>query len=119
MNKRLFISLGLLLAVNRAFASGDYGPHAKPAANVAQATQPATAATSTMTEGEVRKVDMDNKKLTLKHGEIKNLDMPGMTMVFQVKDPAMLGKVKTGDKVRFSAEKIDGAFTVTNIEAAK
>ena len=72
-----------------------------------------------MTEGEVRKVDMDNKKLTLKHGEIKNLEMPGMTMVFQVKDPAMLDKVKAGDKVRFTAEKVNGAYTVTAIEAAR
>ena len=62
---------------------------------------------------------MDTKKITLKHGEIKNLGMPGMTMVFQVKDPAMLDKVKTGDKVRFTAEKMNGALTVTNIEAAK
>jgi len=71
------------------------------------------------TEGEVRKVDLDAKKLTLRHGEIKNLGMPGMTMVFQVKDPAMLDKVKAGDKVRFTAEKINGAFTVTTLEAAK
>lgn len=79
-------------------------------------TDPATA---TPTDGEVRKVDLEQKKLTLKHGEIKNLNMPGMTMVFQVKDPAMLEKVKTGDKVRFTAEKINGAFTVTTIESAK
>jgi Cu(I)/Ag(I) efflux system protein CusF len=71
------------------------------------------------TDGEVRKIDLDAKKLTLKHAEIKNLDMPGMTMVFQVKDPAMLDKLKPGDKVRFTAEKINGAYTVTTIEAAK
>ncbi len=118
--KTVFLSVGMLCLAGHAFASGDHGaPHAKPRAQAVTTTQPVAAATSAMTEGEVRKVDMDNKKLTLKHGEIKNLDMPGMTMVFQVKDPAMLGKVKTGDKVRFSAEKIDGAFTVTNIEAAK
>ena len=72
-----------------------------------------------MTEGEIRKVDKDNKKITIKHGEIKNLDMPGMTMVFQVKDPAMLDKVKTGDKVRFKAEKANGAMVVTDIQLAK
>lgn len=70
-----------------------------------------------MTDGEVRKVDMDSKKITLRHGEIKNLGMPGMTMVFQVKDPAMLDKVKAGDKVRFTAEKINGAFTVMTLAA--
>ena len=72
-----------------------------------------------MTEGEIRKVDKDNKKITIKHGEIKNLDMPGMTMVFQVKDPAMLDKVKAGDKVRFKAEKANGAMVVTDIQLAK
>lgn len=72
---------------------------------------------SSPTDGEVRKVDMEAKKLTLRHGEIKNLGMPGMTMVFQVKDPAMLEKVKPGDKVRFTAEKINGAFTITTLEA--
>lgn len=77
------------------------------------------AATGSWADGEVRKVDMDNKKLTLKHGEIKNLDMPGMTMVFQVKDPAMLQQVKAGDKVRFTAEKINGAFTITTLEVAR
>ncbi len=74
---------------------------------------------TSLTAGEVRKVDLDAKKLTLRHGELKNLNMPGMTMVFQVKDPAMLQNVKPGDKVRFTAEKINGAFTVTAIEAAK
>ena len=52
-----------------------------------------------MASGEIRKIDLDSKKITLKHGDIKNLDMPGMTMVFQIKDPIMLEKVKVGDKV--------------------
>ena len=72
-----------------------------------------------MIDGEVRKVDKDTKKLTIKHGPMPSLDMPGMTMVFQVKDPAILDRVKAGDKVKFQAEKLDGAFTVTGIEAAK
>jgi Cu(I)/Ag(I) efflux system protein CusF len=79
----------------------------------------AQTATRDMTEAEVRKVDVDAKKITLKHGPIKNLDMPGMTMVFQVKDAAMLDKVKAGDKVRFSAEQQQGTLVVTAIEAAK
>lgn len=74
---------------------------------------------TSMAEGEVRKVDMDAKKITLKHGQIANLDMPPMTMVFTVKDAALLQKVKQGDKVRFSADKINGVYTVTQIEAAK
>lgn len=72
-----------------------------------------------MTDGEVRKVDKENKKITLKHGEIKNLDMPGMTMVFAVKDPAMLDMVKPGDKVMFKAEKSGGALVVTEIQPVK
>jgi Cu(I)/Ag(I) efflux system periplasmic protein CusF len=78
-----------------------------------------TAAVADMTEGEIRKVDKDTKKITIKHGEIKNLEMPGMTMVFQVKDPTMLDLVKAGDKVRFKAEKAGGAIVVTAIEVAK
>ena len=77
------------------------------------------AASSDMAEGEIRKVDMDAKKITIKHGEIKNLDMPGMTMVFQVKDAALLGKVKIGDKVRFSAEQSGSSLVVTAIEVNK
>jgi Cu(I)/Ag(I) efflux system protein CusF len=72
-----------------------------------------------MTEGEIRKVDKDNKKLTIRHGPLKSLDMPGMTMVFGVKDETVLDKVQTGEKVRFQAEKIDGKFIVTAIEAAR
>ena len=71
-----------------------------------------------LTEGEVRKVDKDAKKITIKHGPIEKLEMPAMTMVFQVKDPAMLDKVKAGDKVKFEAQKTGGAFTVTQIEKA-
>ena len=85
----------------------------------AQAATDKTAAASDMTDAEVRKIDKDNNKITLKHGEIKNLDMPGMTMVFQLKDAAMLTTLKPGDKVKFKAEKIGGAYTVTQIEAAK
>ena len=72
-----------------------------------------------MTNAEVRKVDKAAKKITLKHEAIKNLDMPPMTMVFQVKDPALLDKVKVGDKVSFSAEDVGGAITLTGIEAVK
>lgn len=72
-----------------------------------------------MTEGVIRKVNKDAGKLTIKHGEIKNLDMPPMTMVFQVKDPAMLDQVKAGDKVRFAVESKGGAMTVTKLEPAK
>jgi Cu(I)/Ag(I) efflux system protein CusF len=70
-------------------------------------------------EAEVRKVDKDAGKITLKHGEIKNLDMPPMSMVFQVKDKALLDKVKAGDKVTFTADKVNGAYTVLSIDIQK
>jgi Cu(I)/Ag(I) efflux system protein CusF len=72
-----------------------------------------------LADGEVRKVDKEAKKITLKHGPIKALDMPAMTMVFQVKDPAMLNQVKPGDKVKFEAQKQPQGYVVTRIEQVK
>ena len=80
-----------------------------------EAQQKATA----LTGGEVRKVDAAARKITIKHGPIQNLDMPAMTMVFRVKDPTLLTEVKPGDMVRFRAEQIGDALTVTRIEKAK
>jgi Cu(I)/Ag(I) efflux system protein CusF len=79
----------------------------------------AAAAASHLADGEVRKVDKDAGKVTLKHGELKDLDMPAMTMVFQVKDKAVLDKLQPGDKVKFKAINEAGKFTVTEIEKAK
>jgi Cu(I)/Ag(I) efflux system periplasmic protein CusF len=75
---------------------------------------PAAAETPTV-QGEVKKVDMAQKKLTLKHGPIPNLDMDSMTMVFRVKDAAMLEGLKAGDKITFTADRVNGAITVTSI----
>lgn len=72
-----------------------------------------------MSSGEIVKVDKDAAKLTIKHGPLKNLKMPGMIMAFKVKIPAMLDQVKAGDKVSFIAENVQGAMTVTTLEAAK
>jgi Cu/Ag efflux protein CusF len=82
-----------------------------------QGTQAAAPASAGMTEGEVRRVDKSTRKITVKHGEIKNLDMPPMTMVFGVAEPLMLDKIKQGDKVRFRATIEDGNFTITEIQA--
>ena len=68
-----------------------------------------------MVKGEVMKVDKAAGKVTLKHGPIKKLDMESMTMVFRVADPAMLDKVKAGDKIEFEADRVNGAITVTKI----
>ena len=80
----------------------------------------ATMAQTALVNGEVRKVDTSAQKITIKHGPIKKLGMDeGMTMVFRVQDPAMLSAVKEGDKVKFDAENVNGAFTVTKIEKSK
>ena len=86
--------------------------HHKPAVGASQAAE-------SLSEGEVRKVDKDAQKITVRHGPLANLDMPAMTMIFQVKDAAMLDKVKAGDRVKFRAQKIGGAFTITQIDAAE
>ncbi|HZX84603.1 MAG TPA: copper-binding protein [Reyranella sp.] len=68
-----------------------------------------------MVKGEVVKVDKAAGKVTLKHGPIKKLDMDSMTMVFRVADPAMLDKVKAGDRIEFEADRVNGAITLTKI----
>jgi Cu(I)/Ag(I) efflux system periplasmic protein CusF len=73
-----------------------------------------------LTNAEVRRVDRDTRKITLKHEHIKSLDMPPMTMIFGVKDAKLLDKVKAGDKVRFAAvDEGGGKLVVTELEAAK
>lgn len=78
-------------------------------------------AQTAMVNGEVKKIDESAGKITLKHGPIKNLDMEedGMTMVFRVKDPAMLKQVKVGDKVQFEAERATAGITITKMQKAK
>ena len=71
-----------------------------------------------MVEGEVRKIDKEQGKISLRHGPIPNLDMGAMSMVFRVSDPKMLDTVKDGDKVKFTADKVNGAFTVMSIQTA-
>ena len=68
------------------------------------------------TKGEVTKIDAKQKKLTIKHEELKNLDMPAMKMVFVVADDAMIDKVKEGQTIEFIAERVNGRITVTEIK---
>ncbi len=84
----------------------------------ASAQAPAQAPAADMASGEVTRLDMAGGRLSLKHGEIKNLDMPPMTMVFRVRDKAMLDGLTVGDRVRFRAERIDGSYTVTAVTKA-
>jgi Cu(I)/Ag(I) efflux system protein CusF len=76
------------------------------------------ATAQTFSEGEVRKINKDTQKITLKHGPLANLDMPAMTMVFGVSDPTVLDSVTVGDKVQFVAEKINSSYTVTTLRKA-
>lgn len=90
---------------------------ASAACLAAFATIAAMAQGSPTINGEVTKVEAG--KVTIKHEPIPKLDMPAMTMEFQVKDPAMLKEVKPGDKIKFEAEKAGGGYTVTKMEKAK
>lgn len=81
-------------------------------------TLPARAQTAAA-DGEVRKIDLDSGKITLKHGPIKNLDMDSMTMVFRVADPDMLKNLKAGDRIKFAADRVNGQITILKIEKAK
>ncbi|MDI6747845.1 MAG: copper-binding protein [Rhodocyclaceae bacterium] len=76
-------------------------------------------ATPGMTDGEIRKIDRDAGKITIKHGEIKHLDMPPMSMVFNVKDKALLDKATVGAKIQFMVSSENGRMTVTDIQPAK
>ncbi len=72
-----------------------------------------------MINGQVKNVDESADKMTIKHDAITNLDMGAMTMVFKANDPAMLKTVKPGEKIKFSADKVNGQLTVMRIEKAK
>ena len=75
------------------------------------ATVPARAA-----DGEVRKIDRSQAKITISHGEIKNLDMPAMTMIYRARPPTLLDGLAVGDRIQFNVDKVDGQYVVTAIE---
>ena len=87
--------------------------HGDPASAVA--ANPA----ASLSEGEIRRLDLESGKLTIRHGEIRNLDMPPMTMVFTAKDKAMLSGLKVGDRIRFGASNEGGKYLVTEIQPAQ
>jgi Cu(I)/Ag(I) efflux system periplasmic protein CusF len=105
-------SITCLLFVPGSYAAGD-----APADNAAGGTSAESG--QPMTSGVVRKVDKGAGKVTIRHEPIVNLGMPQMTMIFRVKDPAMLDRLKEGDVIRFVADKVDGAYTVMHIEPVK
>mgnify|MGYP000857379943 CR=1 FL=1 len=117
----VLIAAGLVsLSATAALADQNHAQHGSAAS--AAAAAPATssgAAAGAMTAGEIRKVDTDQGKVTLKHEAIANLDMPAMTMVFRVAQADMLKNLKPGDKVQFQAQSDNGALVVTRIETQK
>ena len=113
--KKLIVQAGMLLSL----ASGSLLPMLAQAQATMDHSKMDMTKMPPMTDGEVRKVDLANGKVTLKHGEIKHMDMPGMTMVFTAKDKGLLTGLKVGDKVKFMAENANGQMLVTGIEATK
>lgn len=115
MNRDLFLAAAILVGASAAAqtaAPADHNAHHPPA-------QAGAAAAADFAEGEVRKVDKAAGKITLRHGEIKGLDMPAMTMVFVAAKPELLEQVKAGDKVRFRATNQGGTYTVMEIQAVQ
>jgi Cu/Ag efflux protein CusF len=111
----LVISAACALAgTAHAQATADHAAHHPAAAASAD-----SAATTPTSDAEVRKIDKEQGKITLRHGPIANLDMPAMTMVFRISDLKLLDTVKAGDKIKFAADNLNGALTVTAIEVLK
>ena len=109
--KRIAIAVATALLVS--------GPVlAQQAAHESHHAGAASAPGADMTQGEVKKIDKEAGKITLKHGPIANLEMPAMTMVFRAKDASALDQVNVGDEILFKVERIDGALTVTELHKA-
>jgi Cu(I)/Ag(I) efflux system periplasmic protein CusF len=105
------LTMGVTFAsASPVLASSDHGSHGK-ASNAA-------AATPELTDGEIRKVDAEAMKVTIRHAEIKALEMPAMTMVFRIKDKALLDGIKPGSKVKFRAISDGGSYVVTELKTA-
>ena len=114
MNYKSTIAASFIISLFLPISALAQTPTAPPKQAEAKATSSAD-----LTQGEVQKVDKEGGKLTIKHGEIKNLNMPGMTMAFPTKDKAMIGNIKAGDKIRFKAVDDNGKIVVTEIQPDK
>lgn len=116
MTRNSILITVLFLGAGLAFQASADDSHRHHATNEAK---PAAAASAALTEGEVRKIDKAAGKITIKHGPIPQFDMPAMTMVYRVKDKAMLDQLKPGDKIKFDADGVGGEFTVLRLEKVK
>lgn len=107
------LALTLFAGVAQAQSHAGHGHHAPASSPPAASTAPTGDATALpWVEAEIRRVDLAAGKLSLRHGEIPNLSMPPMTMVFHVADPTGLDRLKPGDRVRVRAEQREGRYTV-------
>ena len=114
MRNRMFAIASIIVLV---IATEGYAVDPPPASGGSETAS--TEAEQAMTLGVVKKVDKEAGKVTISHEPLRNLGMPKMTMVFRVKDSAMLDQLKEGDKIRFVAEKVNGLITVMYFEPAK
>jgi len=115
---KLTLTIVMTAASSVAFAQDSHAGHGSHGAHASH-TGHETAAAAELTDGEVKKIDKEAGKITLRHGEIKNLDMAAMTMVLRVKDASMLDLVKVGDKVKFAADRVNGAVTIVQMQKAQ
>ena len=106
------VASALFRAIARAMAAGN-------AAAVPAEAPKAPIPANLISSGEVTKVDRSGGKVTIKHGPLRNLDMPAMTMAFRVSDQAMLDQVKAGERIEFVAENVNGTLTVVRLQAVK
>jgi Cu(I)/Ag(I) efflux system periplasmic protein CusF len=110
------LTLFAALAAGTSANAQNHDMHEHAGQHMAASSQDAPDAA--LTAGEIRKVDKQNGRLTIQHGPLTNLSMPGMTMSFKVQDTAMLDQAQAGDKIRFRVERVNGALTVTRLDRA-
>ncbi len=113
MRKAIGIATAALLGATTLISQGSFAQ-----TTMNHGAMPMTAEHA-LSDGEVRKIDKETGKITIRHGPIKHLDMPPMSMVFTSKDPALLDKAKVGDKIRFHVVDEGGKLIVTDIQPAK
>lgn len=99
-----------------ALSSAGWAQDAKPVPAASAASSPTELP---LVDGEVRKIDLVQGKLTLKHGPIPNLEMGAMTMVFRVARPSLMEGLQVGSKLRFRVERVQGQLTVTAIQTVQ
>ena len=117
MNRNSILITLSIFGAGLAFQAGAADSHSH-GHHASSETKSAAAASAALTDGEVRKVDKEAGKITIKHGAMPKFDMPPMTMVYRVKDKAMLDNVKPGDKIKFDVDGVGADSRVVRMEKA-